>query len=159
MTVSQLAQERNRVVNLRNRRGDVVGGDHYIPKGDFARFLGFKPETEQEKKGNVEGWRTVEIAIQKEMNKLGRSAVEHGAAYRNLFIANGRFENEPGRERDMLASGLDSIKESLEIGQSTSMRYLEMQYKFQLAGINFGTISNLMKTRNDTIKKAVNEVK
>jgi hypothetical protein len=159
MTVAQLTQERERVVNLRNKRGDVVGGDHLFPKGDFSRFLGFKPETEQEKKGTFEGWRAVELAIQKDMSKLGQAAMKNGTAYRNMYVANGIFDNQPGRERDGLASGLDTVRASLEVGAETNMRYLEMQYRFQLAGINFGTISNLMKTRNDTIKKVVNEVK
>ncbi len=159
MPLSQLMSERNRAVYIKDKRGDVVGGNYHVPKGDFARFLGFKPETKEEKQGNVEGWRTVEIAIQKEMNKLGESAMKNGMAYRNMYIANGRFDNEPGREKDMIASGLDSINESLEVGHASGIRYLEMQYKFHLASTNFGSISNLMKARSDSIKKTINEIR
>ena len=45
------------------------------------------------------------------------------------------------------------------LGQAMGMRYLEMQYKFQLAGEQFGTLSNLMKTRSEAVKKSINEVR
>ena len=157
--VSKLQQKRSGWV--KNKKGDAIGSGFLMPKGDFAAFLGWKPETEAEKSGKkpVSGSRAIEIAIRKQIDTLGKQATRNGELYRNMYISHGRFENEPGRERDLVESGLDSIKESVELGHAMGIRYLEMQYKFQLAFKNFGTISNLMKTRHESVKKSISEVR
>ena len=59
----------------------------------------------------------------------------------------------------MVKDGLDSIRGSVELNKASNMYYLEMQYKFMLASRNFGVISNLMKVRSESTKKAINEIK
>lgn len=158
--VSQQMPKRERAIGVRGRDGTIYGGNFTIPKGDFTRFLGWKKPTEAEKSGqaNMSGARTLEVAIQKKMQNLGKGAMQRGMGYRNMYISWGRFTNEPGREKDMIKSGLDAIDQSLEVGHAMGIRYLEMQYKFHLASKNFGAISNLMKCRHDSIKKSINDV-
>lgn len=150
-----------RTVHLKGKSGNLYGGNYTIPKGDFARFLGWKPETQAEKSGEQkpQGWRTLQVAIQREMNEVGESAMQRGAAYRNLYIAWGRHTKQPGRESDFVNEGVNAMQQSVEQGHNLNMRYLEMQYKFHLAGKNFGTVSNLMKVRHESVKKAMNDVK
>lgn len=152
---------KKRTVHLRGKSGNLYGGNYTIPKGDFARFLGWKAETKAESSGEqkTEGWRTLQIAIQREMNEVGESAMQRGSAYRNLYIAPARYAQKPGREQDMVSDGVNAMQQSVESSHNLNMRYLEMQYKFQLAGKNFGTVSNLMKVRHESVKKAMNDVK
>ncbi|MEO1174109.1 MAG: hypothetical protein AAFX94_18985 [Myxococcota bacterium] len=152
---------KKRTVHLRGKSGNLYGANYTIPKGDFARFLGWKPETESEASGQqkAQGWRALQIAIQKEMNQVGESAMQRGSTYRNLFIAPARYSQKPGRGEDMIADGVNAMEQSVEKGHNLNMRYLELQYKFQLAGKNFGTVSNLMKVRHESVKKAMNDVK
>lgn len=156
-----MPKTKQRSVGIRERDGTIRGGNFSIPQGDFARFLGWKAPTDKEKSGQkkMSGGRTLEVAIQKQLNELGKGAMQRGMAYRNQYISWGRFSNEPGREKDMIKSGLDAVNESVELGHAMGIRYLEMQYKFQLASKNFGSISNLMKARHESIKKAVNDVR
>ncbi len=160
--VSQIIpKKKERSIGLRERDGTIRGGNFSIPQGDFSRFLGWKTPTAEEKSGRkkMSGARTLEVALQKQMNELGKGAMQRGMAYRNMYISWGRFSNEPGRQKDLIKSGLDAVNESVELGHAMGIRYLEMQYKFQLASKNFGSISNLMKARHESIKKAINDVR
>lgn len=158
-SVGQFAAQQQRATHIQTKRGDVLGANFTVPKGDFARFLGAKEPTKEELSGNVAGWRAVEVALHKEFNKLGQATEKNGAAYRNMYVSMGKYENQPGRTGDMLKDGLDAMRESVEVGQAMGMRYLEMQYKFQNMSTNFGCISNLMKTRSESIKKAMNDIR
>lgn len=153
--------QKKRTVHLKGKSGNLYGGNYTIPKGDFARFLGWKPETEAEASGEqkAQGWRALQVAIQREMNQVGESAMQRGSAYRNLYMAWGKHTQHPGREKDLVNEGLNAMEQSVEKSHNLNMRYLEMQYKFQLAGKNFGTVSNLMKVRHESVKKAMNDVK
>jgi hypothetical protein len=144
---------------LTTTKGDVVGSGYAIPKGDFARFLGMKPPTPAESEGKVAGFRAIEVALQKQFNQLGPRAVKNGSGYRSVGSAIGAFDGEPGRELDAAANGLDAMKNSVELGHSMGMQYLEMQYKFQLASTNYGAISNMMKARYETVKKSLDGVR
>lgn len=150
---------KDRKTYLTTTKGDVVGSGYSVPKGDFARFLGMKPPTPQEAGGGVAGFRAIEVALQKQFNQLGRSAVKNGSKYRSVGGALGAFDNEPGREIDAAANGLDAMKDSVEMGHAMGMQYLEMQYKFQLASTNYGAISNMMKARYETVKKSLDGVR
>ena len=158
-TVRDFAAKKQRSVSLTDKKGDVYGANFHIPKGDFARFLGFKKQTADEKSGKMSGARTLEVAIEKEFQSLGKEAMQRGADYRNMYISYGRYANMPGREKDMIKDGLDAINQSVEIGQSTNMRYLEMQYKFQMAGMSYSTLSNLMKARHESVKKSISDIR
>ena len=151
----------DRKVWVKKKNGDLEGWRFNIPKGDFARFLGYKPPTADEKSGKkqVSANRVLEVALQKSFNKLGPQALQRGSAYTNMYIAYGAHSNKPGRAKDAIRDGLDSIKASVELNKASNVFYLEMQYKFQLANKNFGTISNLMKVRHESTKKAINEVR
>jgi hypothetical protein len=155
------ARAENRQVHLRAKNGDLIGSNYRIPKGDFAHFLGFKAPTDGEESGKekVTADRVLEMALHKEFNELGSKAMSRGSAYRNMYVSHEYFTNKPGRERDMLKDNMDSIQQSVELNKASNMYYLEMQYKFMLASKNFGVISNLMKVRNESTKKAINEVK
>ena len=150
-----------RQVWIRDKNGDVLGGNFTVPKGDFARFLGFRAPTTAEESGKqkVSSDRVLEMALHKKFNHLGAEAMQRGMAYRNTYISWGRYENQPGREKDMLKDGLDSVRQSVELNKSSNMYYLEMQYKFHWASKNFGVISNLMKVRHESTKKAITEVR
>lgn len=181
---SRVKQERE--YYLRNKDGDKVGGNFTIPKGDFSHFLGYKPATKAEKSGDEQpsGSRVIELALQKEMNSLGEGAAKHGMEFRNWYAAWGGYENQPGREKDLIKSGIDAFNNSMEkdsdlnltksstMGNSnyfeqlekyqkssseTNVRYLEMQYKFDQASKSHGMISNLMKVRHEAISRAIHE--
>ena len=151
----------NRQVWIRNKKGDVVGGNFTVPKGDFARFLGYRAPSKSELNGEakVSADRVLEMAMHKSFNKLGTQSMQRGMAYRNMYISWGQYENQPGREKDMVKDGLDSIQQSVELNKASNMYYLEMQYKFQWASKSFGVISNLMKVRHESTKKSINEVR
>ena len=151
----------NRQVWLRKKNGDVVGSNFTVPKGDFARFLGYKAPTKEEESGkqHVSAERVLEIAMQRSVQELGAKAMQRGSAYRNLFVSHAKYENQPGREKDMLQDGLDAVQQSVELNKASNMAYLEMQYKFHWASKSFGVVSNLMKVRNEATKKAINEVR
>lgn len=97
---------------IKNKDGDLVGNNFTIPKADFSAFMGYKPATQGELSGKaqVTGHRGIEVALQKSFNRIGEGAAERGNVCRNMYVANGRFQNEPGGEKDMIKDGLDSIK-------------------------------------------------
>src|SRR5688500_14896564 len=98
---------------IRAKNGDYIGNNWVVPKGDFSHFLGYKAPTEAELTGKqqVSGSRVIELALQAEMKEIGEGAAKRGNEYRNMYVAPGRFENEPGRERDMMKDGLDAIQQ------------------------------------------------
>jgi hypothetical protein len=157
--LKDLTPKTERSSYLKATNGDAIGSGFHVPKGDFARFLGYKPPTDKEAQGDVTGGRVLEVALQKQFNEVGQATAKTGHSYNNLWIASGRYEKVPGQEKAAIAANMDAMNQSLEVGQATNMRYLEMQYKFQYMSRSFGTISNLMKARNDSVKKAINEVK
>jgi hypothetical protein len=166
MTPASIAASYNptsndRKVWVKKKNGDLVGGNYVVPKGNFARFLGYAKPNAEEKSGQGKSTasRVIEMALHNEFNDLGKKAMQRGMAYRNMYISMGKYSNQPGRERDMLKDGMDSINQSVELNRSSNMYYLEMQYKFQWASKSFGVISNLMKVRNESTKKAINEVR
>ena len=165
--------------------GDLIGNNYTVPKGDFGAFLGYKNPTPQEMTGDkpMTGARIIEIALQKEMKEIGMGAAKNGNTYRNSGISWGRYQNEPGREKDMIKDAMDAMKQgqdknSIEdkVGRMTAgsvtpyfeqlqkfqdgsrndnIKYLEMQYKFQEISKQEGTISNLMKTRHDCVSRTI----
>ncbi len=153
------ASAEDRKVYITKKNGDVVGKGFSVPKGDFSRFLGMKPPSPAEQQGQVAGFRAIEVALQKQFNQLGRSSVKKGFGYINIGASMSAFDNEPGREMDAAANGLDAMRDSVELGHAMGMQYLEMQYKFQLAGTNYGAISNMMKARYETVKKSLDGVR
>ena len=155
------ATSKDRQVWIKKKNGDLVGGNFVVPKGDFSRFLGYAKPSAAEQKGEskVSPERVIEMALQREFNTLGKKAMQRGMAYRNMYISMGKYANQPGREQDMLKDGMDAIGQSVELNRASNMYYLEMQYKFQWASKSFGVISNLMKVRHESTKKAVNEVR
>lgn len=170
---------------IRGKNGDLIGNNWSVPKGDFSNFMGYKPPSQEELTGKkpISGGRVIELALQKEMAALGEGAAQHGNEYRNIYVAPFRFQNEPGREKDMIASGIDAIQQGPEKStaaaevnrmgslspakymemlntysektKNDNVRYMEMQYKFMNISKQEGTISNLMKVRNDAVKGAI----
>ncbi len=154
------ARSSGRQVWLKRKNGDLVGGNYRIPKGDFGRFLGYRAPSSAEQSGKkVSANRVLEVAMQKSFRELGAKAMQRGAAYRNLYVAAGRRSSRPGSEGSALAEGMDAIQQSLEVNKASNMQYLEMQYKFQWASKSFGVISNIMKTRHESTKKSISEVR
>jgi hypothetical protein len=168
---------------IKNANGDAVGNNWVAPKADFGKFLGYKGASPTELTGDqpITGSRIIELALQKEAQDLGMGAAKHGNQYRNIAISWGRFNNEPGRERDMIKDGIDAIrqgsdKNSMEQkgarmtpanmlleqtgrmqkeSHNDNIKYLEMQYRFQEMGKQESVISNLMKTRHDNISRMI----
>ena len=113
--VSQQTRQ-GREVGIKDAKGDLVGNNYVIPKGDFAHFLGFKPPTKGELDGTtkISAQRTIEVALQKEVGALGEGAAKNGNQYRNVAISWGRFAGEPGREGDMVKSAFDAVRQGPE---------------------------------------------
>jgi hypothetical protein len=155
------ARADNRAAHIKLKSGELVGANYRVPNGDFARVLGLKAPTSDEESGRspVTADRVLEMALHKQFNELAPGAMARGAALRNMYISPYPYEQRPGREKDMLKDGLDAIQSSVELNRASNMYYLEMQYKFEMASKNFGMISNLMKVRNDSTKKAISEVR
>lgn len=154
------ATAQKRQVWIRQKNGDIVGGNYRIPKGDFSRFLGYRPASGQENAGKkVSANRVLELAMQKSFQKLGTEAMQRGSAYRNMYVAMGRRANRPGSEGSVMRDNVDAVGQSLELNRASNMQYLEMQYKFQWASKSFGVISNLMKARHESTKKSISEVR
>ena len=95
---------------ITRKNGDAVGNNFMLPGGDFAHFLGYKPATMGEKanKEQVTGARVIELSLRDAMQKVGGDAAKHGNEFRNMYISWGRFNNEPGREKDMIKDALDA---------------------------------------------------
>jgi hypothetical protein len=155
------ARSDRRQVHIKDKNGDLVGSNYRIPKGDFAHVLGLRAPTEREDSGKeyVSPDRVLEMALHKEFNKLGEGATARGNVYRNMYVSSYPYEQKPGQEHMVVKEQMDSIQKSVEMNGASNMWYLEMQYKFLMASKNFSTISNLMKVRSDTTKKAISEVR
>ncbi len=99
---------------IKGDNGDAIGNNWVAPKADFGKFLGYKNASPEELKGDkpLSGSRVIELALQKEAQDLGMRAAVRGNQYRNIAISWGRFNNEPGRERDMIKDGIDAIRQS-----------------------------------------------
>ena len=160
ITIASLQSAKQREAWVKNKQGDLVGGNYRIPKGDFARFLGFKPATKAEAQGKQVGAsRVLELAMQREFNALGARAMKRGANYRNMFIAGYKTQNDPQRRGHSFEHSVDAMRSSMEFNRASNLQYLEMQYKFQQASKSFGVISNLMKARNESTKKSIQEIR
>lgn len=116
----QTAKERTAYIT--NKQGDAVGNNFVVPKADFGSFLGYKPPTPGELSGKepITGRRVMEVALQKSFGEVGMGAAERGNTYRNMYVANGRFQNEPGREKEMIKDGLDSIRAGADMNSTRS---------------------------------------
>ena len=69
-------------------------------------------------------------------------------------MAEGRFEE---RRRDQQL--LDQTKGMQEMMASFNLQYLQLQEKMQMENRSFSTISNVMKTKHDTAKSTINNVR
>jgi hypothetical protein len=184
--INRLSTEKREKV-YRTKEGDVIpGGNARITKGDFAHFMGIKPATEGEKKGEtyMPSKRVIELALRQEMQDLGANAMKNAASYRNQYVSDDQFKNLPGREKDLIKENFDSLQKGMDkqearlqpgaLGGSSSMqymtkfaeqsrkdnyRYLEAQYRSDWASKSVTMISTMMKTRHESIKKSFNEVK
>lgn len=169
---------------IKGANGDAVGNNWLVPKADFGTYLGYKGATPEELKGDkpLSGARVIELALQAESKELGEGAAKNGNKYRNIAVSWGRFNNEPGRERDMIKDGLDAIRQGPEKGamehkishmsptmqayvdetrkmqkdsHNDNVKYLEMQYRFSEMSKQDGILSNLMKVRNDAVTRTI----
>lgn len=177
------AQQRSSYIT--GKDGDAIGHNWTIPKADFAKFLGYKPATPDELSGKaqVSGHRVLEIAMQKEMQEIGEGAAKDGPAFRNMYVASSKFANTPGRDADAIKETVDAIRQGPEKNSTESLnlhmgsaateqyfsqvqkmqtqthndnvRYLELQYKLQEMSKQTGAISNLMKTRHDSVSRVI----
>jgi hypothetical protein len=169
---------------LTNQKGDAIGSNYVVPKGDFANFMGYRPPTADEANGTVktDSRRAMELSMQKELQEIGLGAAKNGNAYRNQYVAGEQYANQLGHERDAIKDMRDAIAQSadknsmesrsLQMGSGTAqyfakvenmqkqshndnVRYLEMQYKFQEISKQDSTISNLMKVRHDAVSRTI----
>ena len=150
-----------RQVWLERKNGDHLGNLFEVPKGDFSHFLGYRAQNADEKSGKqkMDGERVIEVALKKEFQKVGSGAAQRGMAYFNLYTTNNKYTNKPGRERDLVRDNLHAVREAVELNKASNLHYLEMQYKFQWAAVSYGTISNLMRVRHESTKKAISEIR
>lgn len=150
---------------------DVKGKNFRIPKGDFAHFLGWE-ETKASRapKSNAgpSGADTLTAAMQKlqqqvrdKFQKLGKGAVERADKLDNVGKAAGDvvFNKGEGSAAQKTQDALAVTRETLEMGHKAGLRYLELQYKFKMASRNTSVISNIMKRRNEAVKKSYNQIR
>ena len=129
---------------ITRKNGDAIGNNFLLPGGDFAHFLGYKAPTMAERthKEQVTGARVIEMSLHDAMQKVGKDAADRGNEFRNMYISWGRFNNEPGRERDMIKDALDAnparvstptfagkstVSDSLTPPSAVNMPYAERQ--------------------------------
>lgn len=62
-------------------------------------------------------------------------------------------------EMDDMADFLEKTKEMQEMNQEFNEQYLHLQENMQQESRQFTFLSNVMKTRNDTIKSVINNVR
>lgn len=120
---ARIAEEtaKKRESYITNKKGDAVGNNWTVPKADFSTFLGYKPASQGELAGKapVTGHRVLEVALQREFQTLGEGAAARGNSYRNMFVAQGKFQNQPGREKDAIKDGIDSIRQGPDKGSTS----------------------------------------
>jgi hypothetical protein len=154
-------QSQKSSLGITDKKGDLKTAHNTIPKGDFSHFLGYKKPTQQELSGQTKlsGSRTIQVALQQEFKKVGKGAMERGNQYRNLYVSHSNVAKTKGPGQAMVKDGLHSITQATETNAALNMRYLEVQYKFQLANRNFSAISNVMKVRHESIKKSMSDIR
>lgn len=112
---ARIAEEtaKRRESYITNAKGDAVGNNYTVPKSDFAHFLGYKPASADELTGKapVTGHRVIEVALQKDFQNIGEGAAANGNSYRNMFVSQGKFDNQPGRAKDAIKDGIDAIRQ------------------------------------------------
>jgi len=119
---ARIAEEtaKKRESYITNKKGDAVGNNYTVEKGDFSKFLGYQPASQAELSGKqpVAGHRVLEVALQREFQTIGQGAADNGNSYRNMFVAQGKFSNQPGREKDAIKDGIDSIRQGPDRGST-----------------------------------------
>lgn len=86
------------------------------------------------------------------------SATKIGVLYESLSQKVGEIGQlaAQGASQDQL---LAATKEMQEMNQSFSLQYLQLQQKMQADNRKFTTLANVMKTKHDTAKNAINNVR
>ena len=172
-----------------NERGEGVSRDLQIPKGDINRMLGYKPITEEERRypERVRGWRAVEVALLRAVNRVSAGALRSGTTYINQYISNGEYEGAAGRKRGAIdeyivtaedgAGGLHRafdahayvggrnkpymslLEDYHRKSRDAGLRYIEMLHKCFHATIDFDVLTDLMKVRNAAVKSSMQDLK
>lgn len=69
--------------------------------------------------------------------------------------ASGGAGGAPGSQQDLL----NQTKGMQEMAQSFNLQYLQLQEKMQAENRSFSTVSNVMKTKHDTAKSSISNVR
>jgi len=69
------------------------------------------------------------------------------------------FEELASSSGDASAALMAATKEMQEMNQSFNLQYLQLQQKMQTDNRQFTLMSNIMKTKHDTAKNAINNVR
>lgn len=70
-----------------------------------------------------------------------------------------RIEELAGSSGDASAALMAATREMQEMNQSFNLQYLQLQQKMQADSRQFTLLSNIMKTKHDTAKNAINNVR
>ncbi len=92
--------------------------------------------------------------------QVGADGIPIGGSYLNSSTggqgaAAGGGTGAPGSQQDLL----NQTKGMQEMAQSFNLQYLQLQEKMQAENRSFSTVSNVMKTKHDTAKSSISNVR
>jgi hypothetical protein len=86
---------------------------------------------------------------------VGVDGVPVGGSFLNAQQGGGAGGAAPGSQQDLL----NQTKGMQEMAQSFNLQYLQLQEKMQAENRSFSTVSNVMKTKHDTAKSSISNVR
>lgn len=140
-------------------RRDLVGETYVVPGGDFAHFMGRATSSAASHAltSRVSGSRTLEAALRAQLQQLGAGSLKRIAGYAKVSDSVDALRSSG--KRPFGEEALQTMQNHLELGHEASLRYLEMQYQFSYLSQNTDCISNLLKARHESTRKAFTEIR
>jgi hypothetical protein len=86
---------------------------------------------------------------------VGSDGIPVGGSFLNSQQGAGTGGAAPGSQQDLL----NQTKGMQEMAQSFNLQYLQLQEKMQSENRSFSTVSNVMKTKHDTAKSSISNVR
>jgi hypothetical protein len=87
--------------------------------------------------------------------QFGPEGIPVGGSFLNTQQGGGAGGAAPGSQQDLL----NQTKGMQEMAQSFNLQYLQLQEKMQSENRSFSTVSNVMKTKHDTAKSSISNVR
>jgi hypothetical protein len=94
-----------------------------------------------------------------ELDAVHARIVQSNAEMSKLYSALSRKIAEAGKAAANPAAAQAQLKQLQELNQSFNMQYLKLQQKMQDESRRFTLLSNIMKTKHDTAKNSISNVR